>query len=164
MPSNIYRETDAINVNTYTSSVPTVSMNVPNSMFIKSNILSNNLYYESDSTVGTYSTPTPISNAPNTASISNTYYSSQNSNPSNSYRDINSVSVESQGSSNSISAHSYSDPNTIQSSSYSTLRSPSGRIPDNNSKQISPEFYGDSNSISSNTKRESSKDNAPKNT
>lgn len=155
LPSNNYHAADATNVNTYSPSVPTISINVPNSMSIKSNILSNNLYYEPESTVGTYTTPTPISSDSNTVSSFNTYNNLQNSVPSNSYRDINSISIESQGSSKSIPANSYNDPNTIQSSSYNTLPLSSNNIPDSGSKQISSEFYGDSNSISSNKKRES---------
>ncbi|XP_022175801.1 nuclear pore complex protein NUP62-like [Myzus persicae] len=82
--------------------------------------------------------------------------------PSLSYRDANIPSV-SYPSSNSISANSYSDSNSIQSSSYTIPSSPVAGNSYSNYKLNTDSFYVDSNSISPNSKRESSTVNSFKN-
>lgn len=75
-----------------------------------------------------------------------------------SYQDPNSIPSVSYTSSNSISAYSYSDSNSIQSSSYTI---PGSQISGNSYSdyKLNPQnFYIDSNSISPNSKRESSTD------
>lgn len=76
--------------------------------------------------------------------------------PNPSYLDTNSISSVTYTNSNSISASSYTDSNSIQSSSYTTPSIPIAVNPYNDYKFSTDNFYGDSNSISLNNKRESS--------
>ncbi|XP_001948652.2 altered inheritance of mitochondria protein 3 [Acyrthosiphon pisum] len=88
--------------------------------------------------------------APPAAAVSST------GGPSTPYRDTNSIPSLSFTNSNSISANSYSDSNSIQSSSYTIPSSPVAGNSYNDYKLNTEHFYGDSNSISPNSKRESS--------
>ncbi|XP_026816705.1 cell wall adhesin EAP1-like [Rhopalosiphum maidis] len=73
-----------------------------------------------------------------------------------SYLDTNSIPSVTYTSSNSISANSYGETNSIKSSSYTTPGTPIAVNPYSDYKFSTENFYGDSNSISLNNKRESS--------
>jgi hypothetical protein len=73
-----------------------------------------------------------------------------------SYLDTNSIPSVTYTSSNSISATSYGESNSIKSSSYTTPGTPIAVNPFSDYKFSTDNFYGDSNSISLNNKRESS--------
>lgn len=155
MASDSYHQPDPISINNYFSSSgsdPVSPNNAPKS--VTNNVVSNNLYTESDSSsVDTYSTrPVPVSSGTNTATntFANDYYNNPPpSGKSTTYQ--NSISNVSFGSnSNPISANSYSDSNLIQSGSYNAPSS------FGHSKLDPMNIYSDSNSISNNNKRESS--------
>ncbi|XP_025191923.1 cell wall adhesin EAP1-like [Melanaphis sacchari] len=76
-------------------------------------------------------------------------------NPTGGQNPPNSIPSVTYTNSNSISANSYSDSNLIQSSSYTTPGTPIAVNPYNDYKLGTENFYGDSNSISLNSKRES---------